>query len=603
MAGYRPKSLDELNSLYDKSINAKNEIDKKASDFEVRQSVYTPAATVVSEPETAQEALRDEAPSEEISGLVGDFIKNFGAPTPIKRVRSVAPTTLKAVSSAKNDEPKAPVRQSSPIPNHPSVGDKPRLIRNTERNDLFENYKKVMDDDDDEEYSRHRLGRKRSKKLFEKKSAVTEEAAEKAAESEAETAAAAVEVAFEPELAQQEAVIMPAEEEIPETLENIEAVIEKVLGKAAVMPLQEEAAETEEALAAEAEEAVEAVENFSEQHEEEIADEASEEAFEEQNEEASEESAEESVQTDDTEEILEEAAEAYEQEPSYEISEEEPELIAEAPAEEAEEKSEAAVEETEKEIQEASDVLEAYEGGSTDKRFFANKNLILGALLLVLLLATAVSGIKAFAGINSDSLALGKYHLYSATENYAQARIKKGDLVVVVNENVKQGDIFAYKQGDAEYGLAEFENILNDDSIIADKDGQKHIVFKNTLRGVLYKTYPAVGTFAALIAAHYLYILGGLLLAALLLLLVIIFAFRKRKEEVQEVYYEDEQTAVEENTEYEAVEGDFRYLIQDEAEEDGFDVYRNDYDADGDEGLPVYEPEEYKYEPDEYVKN
>ena len=212
MAGYRPKSLDELNSLYDKSINVKNEIDKKASDLEVRQSIYTPAAPVESEVQPTQESVRQEAPSEEISGLVGDFIKNFGAPTPIKRVRSVAPTTLKAVSSAKNDEPKAPVRQNSPIPNYSSAGDKPRLIRNTERNDLFENYKKVMDDEDEEEYSRHRLGRKRSKKLFEKKSAAAEEAAQQVVEAETENAEVSVEVAFETESAEQEAVIAPVEE-------------------------------------------------------------------------------------------------------------------------------------------------------------------------------------------------------------------------------------------------------------------------------------------------------------------------------------------------------------------------------------------------------
>ena len=67
MAGYRPKSLEELNSLYDKSINIKNEIDKKASDLEVKQVIYTPAASA--EKAAYQEAAAETA-AEEISGIV-----------------------------------------------------------------------------------------------------------------------------------------------------------------------------------------------------------------------------------------------------------------------------------------------------------------------------------------------------------------------------------------------------------------------------------------------------------------------------------------------------------------------------------------------------
>jgi len=80
---------------------------------------------------------------------------------------------------------------------------------------------------------------------------------------------------------------------------------------------------------------------------------------------------------------------------------------------------------------------------------------------------------------------------------------------------------------------------------------------------------------------------------------VIAIAFRRKKEkaeEIQEIYAEEAVT--EEGSEYDAVEGDFRYLIQDEGE-DEYDIYRKDYDADGEEGLPV---DDYKYEPDEYIK-
>ena len=60
MAGYRPKSLEELNSLYDKSLNIKNEIDRKASDLEVKQEIYTPASVVVPKADAVQEIAAEE---------------------------------------------------------------------------------------------------------------------------------------------------------------------------------------------------------------------------------------------------------------------------------------------------------------------------------------------------------------------------------------------------------------------------------------------------------------------------------------------------------------------------------------------------------------
>ncbi len=566
MAGYRPKSLEELNSLYDKSLNVKNEIDRKASDLEVKQEIYTHAAPVIPEEETVKEAAAEEVVTEEISGLVDDFIKNFGAPVPVKKVRPVAPATVKAVSSAKNDEVKAPVRQSSPVQASPN---KPRLIRNSERNDLFENYKKVMDDEDDEDFSFHRRGRKRGKKLFEKKTASAEEGIQPSAEAETvesdtfenvvSDATEAVEaLSFENDAA--------VADDIPETLDNIEAVIEKVLGR----PAEKAEQEAEEELP-------EAVYEISQEESAEAQDaEYEDEAVYEQEESAIEaEPYFEEVQTAESE-YVEAGEESFEE-----------------PAAEAETEVEAYS------YEEADSTAEA-----TEKKSYTGKNLLLCLLLLVLVLATAVSAVKAFAGINSDVPVLEKYHLYTADAKYIQAGIKKGDLIVAVHESVEEGDVFAYKKGDGRYGFAKLDGVLNEDTVIADNDGQKSIVFKNTVRGTFYKSIPVIGTFAAMIASYYLYIAGGLLLLAAILLLVIVFAFRdkKKKATVQTEEQKIAQFDQAQDTQYEDVEGDFRYLIQEETEDD-YDVYRNEYEAEGEEGLPVYEPEDYKYEPDEYVNN
>lgn len=559
MAGYRPKSLEELNSLYDKSINVKNEIERKASDLEIKQEIYTPASPAAGEAETVGQEIPEEKAAEEISGLVDDFIKSFGAPAPAKKVRPVAPATVKAVSSAKNDEMKTDEKQSQSAHSVISASaDKPRLIRNSERNDLFENYKKVMDDEDEDDYSFHRRGRKRGKKLFEKKSAALQDGSEQSAvedtvqENASDSFAADVSEAAEADAFENE---IPAEE-IPETLENIDAVIDMVLGRAAEKPEEEIQQDTEPAY--------------------EIADEQPAEA---------------------QDEAFDEVSYDYEQ-----VTEAESDYEEEMPVEQQQQESEY-VETVEAEAEEFSfeQVDDAVQVKA--KKSYAGKNLLLCALLLVLVLATAVSAVKAFAGINSDVPVLEKYHLYTADAKYIQAGIKKGDLVVVSHEPVAEGSVFAYKKGDGRYGFAKLDGVLKEDTVIADTDGQKSIVFKNTIRGVYYKSIPAIGTFAAVIASYYIYFIGGLLLIAAILMLVLIFAFREKKviEAEQSVEAEYEIKAEAQEGQYDDVEGDFRYLIQEEVEDD-YDVYRSE-ESDSEEGLPVYEPDDYKYEPDEYVNN
>ena len=258
MAGYRPKSLDELNSLYDKSINAKREIYKKTSDLEVRKERYVPS-TVAPTEQTTPEKTPEEAATEEISGLVGDFIKSFGAPVPIKKVRpaSVAATAVKPVAPARSTRATAPVQESaSPAQPYSPVSEKPRLIRSNERNELFEDYKKVMDDEGEEEGSRFKLGRRKGKKLFEKRYTHAAEKNEAKQEEAAAKAEAAAEITYE--VTAPEAEI--AKPDVPETLENIDAVIEKVLGKPLPDVVEEE--ETEAAIVIQPEEEAEAVEEF-----------------------------------------------------------------------------------------------------------------------------------------------------------------------------------------------------------------------------------------------------------------------------------------------------------------------------------------------------
>lgn len=647
MAGYRPKSLDELNSLYDKSINAKNEISKKALDLEVKSEQFVPALTQTDVKPEEDEKSREETAAEEISGLVDDFIKSFGTPVPVKKVRpaSVAATAVKSVSSAKVAEAKSPVQESthSAQTDAPS-SDKPRLIRSTERNELFEDYKKVMDDEGEDEGSRLRLGRRKGKKLFEKKNAQAYEGAEaKTQEPEAEANEAPAEISYEGIMPQQEA----SEPEIPETLENIDAVIEKVLGKplnpydkdeeaeeeTVIVPEEEE---PEEVIITEEPEIIEVTEELPESEEEttdvnepdgtlapDTAEEETEviEAAEEAQavtEEASETETAEAYDDDYDEAPFDYIAAVYKESYNEENETNHDEHSADYVAGHSEDKKASDKKEKRKEKKEAKKQKKEKTRKPRSKKRFAGKNILLILLLLVLILATAVSAIKAFSGINSDTLMLDKYYLYTSDTTFTQAGINKGDLVVVSREGIKEGDIFAFKKGDGEYGFAKFESVLNDESIIADTDGQKSIVFRNTLRGTYFKSIPMVGAIAALIISDHLYVVGALALIAAILLIIIIFAFRTGKEkapkkskkkyaaseleEVQENDEADDETIEEEKSPYDSVEDDFKYLIQEDG--DDFDIYRNAPSDETDEdGLPVYPDDNYKYEPDEYVNN
>lgn len=684
MAGYRPKSLDELNNLYDKSTNAKNEIYKKTSDLEVKGAVYSPAAAQTPE-QQEPEKTREEAAAEEISGLVGDFIKSFGTPVPVKKVRPVTTvaTPVKPVNAVKEAPVKPQPAETPAVPyGYAPVNEKPRLIRSDERNELFEDYKKVMDDDGEEEISRLRRGRRKGKKLFERKHSALEAKQEEQAEIAGNTAEdAASEISYEGLMQETPA----AEPEIPETLENIDAVIEKVLGKAADNHSQEAEAPVAEAVeeaiqiipepevifeaeqeAAQEPDVIQPEEEIAEVYPEEEPSEESAEAelaevFAEEAEDAiapveevieeplaEEETVKESDSMEESTEelapvteasveeyisILDEVARELSLEEQYEAEELSQQEAAEAEAyeEEAYEEEAAAYESDEaseeslgyeeavigENVQPDTDADENTESETEEtyypahaKKRYAGKNILLMLIFFVLLLATAVSAVKAFSGINSDTLHLDKYYLFTAESSFEQAGINKGDLVLVNREDIKAGDVFAFSKGNSEYGFARFESELNEESIVADTDGQKSIVFKNTLRGVFVRTYPVIGGIASIIMSQYLYVVGALFLVAAILLLIVVFAFRTKKvkspkkskkekeAELEDVY--DEEASQQEQTEESSVDDDFRYLIQDDGGDD-FDVYRDDYSDD--EALPVYQQEDYKYEPDEYVNN
>ncbi len=146
MANYRPKSLNELNNLYDKSLEAENEIKKSSSKLEEDEQTVDSAFSEQEESSVMVKKTPEQLAADELAEKVDSFAKSFG-----KSEVNKNPITIATVQSRprqqkkKTDEAKSGEKNE----NEAKESAKPKLVRNSERSKLFENYKKVMNDEDD----------------------------------------------------------------------------------------------------------------------------------------------------------------------------------------------------------------------------------------------------------------------------------------------------------------------------------------------------------------------------------------------------------------------------------------------------------------------
>lgn len=148
MANYRPKSLNELGSLYDKSLEAENEIKKSSSKLEDKPVNTTTAFMPEDEEALPMKKTPQQIASDEIASRIGDFAKTFGKESADTAKKPLAIATVQSKPRPKK-KLEADSQKDLPEKKKPSEPAKPKLIRNSERTDLFENYMKVMNDEDD----------------------------------------------------------------------------------------------------------------------------------------------------------------------------------------------------------------------------------------------------------------------------------------------------------------------------------------------------------------------------------------------------------------------------------------------------------------------
>jgi len=196
LANYRPKSLDELNSFYDKTLSSQNVIKDTAST--INTNAFAEEEVVSSQSIDdffAEQADFSTGNCADLTGDIQSFIANFGKPatkedeiairrrpTPIK-VRNM-PTPPKPMKFADEDTPvpeeAAPVEavQQEAPEKEEAKPEKTEFVITAEKNELFEEYMRIMsDEDDDREYSKSRVRkRKKSRKAQNTEAEVTDTA-------------------------------------------------------------------------------------------------------------------------------------------------------------------------------------------------------------------------------------------------------------------------------------------------------------------------------------------------------------------------------------------------------------------------------------------
>ena len=175
MAKYRPKSLDELNSFYGESLTVQNSIKESASAISSKALSDESADSSKKIDEFfAEHGSLSSGGCADLTEDIQKFIRDFGKPAtaedeiairrhrpvPIKlRQLPTVPKSVEPAEKATEAEAQPSVRETKP--------EKTEFIITAEKNELFEEYMRIMADEDDEDDSRSRRKRKKNKKTAE----------------------------------------------------------------------------------------------------------------------------------------------------------------------------------------------------------------------------------------------------------------------------------------------------------------------------------------------------------------------------------------------------------------------------------------------------
>lgn len=551
MAGYRPKSLNELNDMYDKTITAEKAIIKASRQLhDATESIVPPAAVETPVQDLPKEETKTvEALSSEVDSLINRFKSEMAAATekpmeaavkkapatpaePPEKISFDKPATEGAAPSAA--KPKSYYDLESPG----EVSEK-AAARSDERTELFEDYMKIMNDEDDDLFSKRESFKKKSKKKKHKKSFFSR---------------------HEPS----EEVVSSVDEEIFAESEQDTTKDSAPEAESSVdnLPVREviyspEASSEYNGLKIE----------FNAQKEEPSADDENE--FSDFVQEAympTEQTVDEDLESESEEENDEEASE--EQYPDFDIGEEKKEELPPVPQDIAEttyedfmnsndiysydpnkkntipdysdneDDANGEYEEYGEEDESSEDYHETFEEAypvpKNKKGIIAGRVILSIILSIICVSAVAVSALNLVLGVNSGKETFGGKFIFTAESDYIGADILSGDLVITENRYAEDGEVFAYINYTQQCFMFGKRNgsIVNDSSdvlFIAENNGERVLVLRDDTKGVVEKVYPSVGKLVSLCSSYFIPILAILLILGLVIVLLLIFVFKDKE--------------------------------------------------------------------------
>lgn len=164
MAGYRPKSLDELNNIYDKTMAAEKAIRKGTSLLEKSEESIKTTAQTAEETQPVTDEVRQ---SQELSDAVSEFIAKYSQDTAsaAKKEDIIKPKPQMTIIT--QEPPKAERVPEYAEEKKEAVTEAAPSERESVKSDLMDEYIRIMTDEDDD-LPQKKLSRKEKKKLKKK---------------------------------------------------------------------------------------------------------------------------------------------------------------------------------------------------------------------------------------------------------------------------------------------------------------------------------------------------------------------------------------------------------------------------------------------------
>lgn len=539
LAGYRPKSLEDINQSYDSEMSVTRAIKRETS--KVTQNAPNVAdvfskANQVSEKKETTDKIETSKQVEDFSDAVEDFIKQISSrpagttkikpqipyePTPVfeepkKSVQITEPAPAPVPTPAPTAQPAEPATRQVSIPD-------PTVTRADEDfSTLIDDYEKVFGNYDEETSEKKSFFWKRGKK----KSDTSEDSefVEDTTEPENDEAEDTTdEVEAEPE----EKLDIPSEDNIKDVFVNL------------FEELEDSAESTEEPQESEAEET-----------EPQVPEVKSEQTFEEaaQNEAAAEpETQEDGEDSFSFDELIEED---IEEAPEQEQHEEQPKKKKgrkaskrEKANKEEENISQAADEDSDYDWDDDSEEDNiAYKPKTAHNGARVFFRVVLSIVLAISLLSTfAVGSLGILFHVNEGVSAPGGLYLFTASRDFEQTDIKSGDLVVCNARNSAddgQAVVYVDRQNKIfSFGIKN-GSITGTDGEIYYAIGDNTVMRDNVL-GTVGQTIPTVGRIINLVYSQYFIILAALLVVCIALFLIVTIALRNKAKMISKYTEED----------------------------------------------------------------